>query len=753
MSHPSAGHGREHNVSKPSWTGKADAGVSPAADRRSPDRRKPARMVLVVLVAGLLVAATVIAVGFGVLSQSAPGTCSTSWNPAPRTQTPIQHLFILIKENHAFENYFGNLPGVIGYPPNGSFPVAFNSTRYVHPFPLTGVSTPDLPHTSQANLVDLNGGANNLFVAEANASGAASPQDAVGYYSAQQIPDYYQYAHYYALGDRFFTGVLGPTDPNRVFDLSAYVDGWNADSTPPAYVTSQPTVLDQLTTAGISWSYDYAGVPVTLTPDLFPSIRDSSCNAPRIVPTSELASQLVSSPVPSVVYIDPSASPQYSEHPPANVTLGENWTVAVINSILKSPVANSSAILIFYDENGGYWDPLVPPMTSTGSDGFRVPLLVISPWTPAGTICSQQLDPASVLHFVDSNWGLRFLNARVAAAPNLGGFFNFSASPRPPLLLATDVSLTSSSPGASPVAPASNLQLKQSVPRRTILTSGDQAAALSQLAPSTPPNLRRRRSPPPRPWSCRPMPTPAGWLAARPVGSRCVVQTSAAGALGGRSPLGRRAAQRPRRRAGAQGCPYHGRGHPQQPEDVTIGVGELRHPTPLFFLERLRKGDPGSLHRVDLALDLIRDECDARVPRIYGLEALAEVENEPISGRCHQHRMSRARQGVYCEAHLLLPPRGGGFRVGDDHCDIRDRNHCQVVTRSGDISALGRPLCAMGELCGFASGRGPADPVPERGTRIEHGVDASGEGASLPSCGRVRGPEHPLRRGRWPGRE
>ncbi|EQD31224.1 Phosphoesterase domain protein, partial [mine drainage metagenome] len=143
-----------------------------------------------------------------------------------------------------------------------------------------------------------------------------------------------------------------------------------------------------------------------------------------------------------MVYIDPSTSLVYSEHPPESVTLGENWSVAAINTILTSPVANSSAILFFYDENGGYWDPVVPPVTSTGQDGFRVPLLVLSPWTRAGTVCSQSLDPASVLHFIDLNWGLPFLSDRVATAPNLSCFFNYSIAPRTPLLLPTDVSLT-----------------------------------------------------------------------------------------------------------------------------------------------------------------------------------------------------------------------------------------------------------------------------------------------------------------------
>ncbi len=112
-----------------------------------------------------------------------------------------------------------------------------------------------------------------------------------------------------------------------------------------------------------------------------------------------------------------------------------------MNTIFESPIANSSAVLIFYDENGGYWDTVPPPMTSTGRDGFRVPFLALSPYTPADRICSTPIDPAAVLRFIDANWGLPYLNARVATAGNLSCYFDFSQAPRPPVIAPTGVSL------------------------------------------------------------------------------------------------------------------------------------------------------------------------------------------------------------------------------------------------------------------------------------------------------------------------
>ncbi len=382
------------------------------------------------------IAASVVLASFVVPPSTArPCTIAT----LPRTTSPIQHLFVLIQENHAFENYFGDFPGVLGGPPNGSFRVSFNGSQTVSPFALSGFSTPDFEHDRAAELEEWDHGANDLFVAQANAAGYPDPQDTVGYYTSSQLAGYYALAEYYGLGDRFFTGVLGPTAPNRVFDITAYSgDGWYYDSPPPSNLTSEPTILGQLSGSGIPWSYEYAGGPGNpedLAPTYFPAITQDRCAVSQIVPAAELSTQLHAAVVPSVVYVDSSNSQTLSEHPPQNISVGEDWTISNIDSILESPVGASSLILLFYDEAGGFWDPIAPPMTSTGLDGFRVPFIAISPWTPSHTICSTQLDPASVLHFIEQNWGLPYLSPRVADASGLGCFLNFGSPPRAPLIL------------------------------------------------------------------------------------------------------------------------------------------------------------------------------------------------------------------------------------------------------------------------------------------------------------------------------
>lgn len=401
-----------------------------------------------------LAAATLVAVGFiGALAQNASPICFNPDFGIPVARSPVQHLFLIVKENHAFENYFGTLPGVDGHPPNGTLPTNFSGSGTIHPFPLNSSSTPDLPHDRTSDVVDLNGGRDDLFVAQAASLGYPDPNVAAGYYSAQQIPDYFAYAQAYGVADHFFSGIMGPTLPNRIFDIAGTSGNWTSDDVPPPSAVNFPTVLNQLEIAGLPWTYDYSGEATNLAPLVLPMVASNPCMIQHVEPIGELPAQLAGAAPPSVTFVDDSNDIQTSEHPPGNVTAGEQWTVALVNAIARSPIGPSSAIFVFWDENGGFWDPVVPPIQSSLGDGFRVPLLVLSPWTRPGVIIHSTLDPASLLRFVDDNWGLPYLNARVSAAPRIDPFFNFTTAPRPWLVLSTPYTIGSSSGYGSPDRP------------------------------------------------------------------------------------------------------------------------------------------------------------------------------------------------------------------------------------------------------------------------------------------------------------
>lgn len=376
--------------------------------------------------------------------------CAVPTLPPNPTGSPIRHLFFLIKENHAFENYFGTLPGVDGYPPNGSFRTSFGGNATVSPYPLSGSSTGDLPHDRGSYVASVDGGKMDEFVAEAAADGYANANQAVGYYTEAQLPDYFAYARNYTLDDHFFVGVLGPTLPNRLFDLGLTNSTWTSDFPPPPAAVAGPTLLSQLAGANLPWAYYYSGPSLGLAPLFLPAVLSNHCLAAQIQPMSGLTAALHSADPPAFAWIDPSNDMAVSEHPPANVTYGEEWTAAVLNEIFSSPIGSSSAVFLFYDEGGGFWDPVAPPEAPPLGDGSRVPLLVISPYTPKDWIDHETLGPANLLHLVEQELRLPPLNSRVADAPVPSGLFNLSSAPRPPVLLPTPVVLSEGSPPPSP---------------------------------------------------------------------------------------------------------------------------------------------------------------------------------------------------------------------------------------------------------------------------------------------------------------
>ncbi len=410
---------------------------------------RPSRTSTIVVVAAVLIAAGGLALG--VAQHPFLGGCAPLTGGAVGP-FPITHIFVLVKENHAFENYFATLPGALGTPPSGALPVAFGSNRTIAPFPLNASSTPDLPHDRASDVRDVNGGQMNGFVAQAAAAGYDAPNDAVGYYTAAQIPQYFTLAHTYALDDEFFSGILGPTLPNRMFDIAATTGGWTSDAIPPASTMSFPTILSQMTAAGDAWAYDYAGSEANLTPVLFPAIAGDPCALAHVQPLSNLTRQVDGPNPPAVTFIDPSHDFTYSEHPDQNVTLGADWTSTVLNTIFDSPIGPSSAVFFFYDENGGFWDPVVPPTVGALGDGVRIPFFVISPYTVPGLV-HRVLDPASVLGFIDGRLGLPPRNDRVASAPSLSGFFTSGSAARPWTDLPSPLSFTQISANRSTPLP------------------------------------------------------------------------------------------------------------------------------------------------------------------------------------------------------------------------------------------------------------------------------------------------------------
>ena len=141
----------------------------------------------------------------------------------------------------------------------------------------------------------------------------------------------------------------------------------------------------------------------------------------------ELSKDLSSGNLAQVVYVDPSEHFLISEHPPEDVTVGEAWTKTLMDAIMSSSSWSSTAIFLTWDEAGGFYDHAPPPQVDHWGYGFRVPMIVVSPYAKRGFVDHDTMDHTSILKFIADNWQLPYLNEREARAGNLTTAFEFIA--------------------------------------------------------------------------------------------------------------------------------------------------------------------------------------------------------------------------------------------------------------------------------------------------------------------------------------
>ena len=329
-----------------------------------------------------------------------------------QTKTPIKHIVIIMMENHSFDNIFG-MYGRMG---NGS--IASNVTL---PAGLvTGSVNSALTQVPAGNFtaanpveglsnyhVDWNNGTMNNFV---NGSGPNS----MVYYSSSQLALEWDLAQNYALADFYFSSVLSETLPNRLYSLAGFSPvTWDVHQ-PPPYVLYNQTIFGEMDAHGVTWSYYLQNPSVSNEPLNF--IYGISGHSSNLRSWSDFESSLNTGTLPSVSWISPisGGASGYSQHPPDNVLAGQLWIFYLVHMIMQSASWNSTAIFITYDEGGGYYDNVSPPSLAGDQFGFRVPLIVISPYAKEDYVSNTVMSHASILAFIDYNWQMPALNELVS---------------------------------------------------------------------------------------------------------------------------------------------------------------------------------------------------------------------------------------------------------------------------------------------------------------------------------------------------
>ncbi|SRR6266496_2661796 len=332
-------------------------------------------------------------------------------NPLPFTVlanvSEIQHVVVIFKENHSFDNYFGQFPGA-----NGATTGQTSTGNTLTLAPMSA-NPADCPHTWQSALTDINGGLMNGF------DKTCSSLQAYVQASPSLIPNYWAYAQTYALADNVFAQQKGPSFPTHAYLFSESSNdavanpinnpnvvqyGWGCDAAavgatvrsldpttgqqyyqPPCFTLT--TMGDALDAAGISWRI-YSPQPGQSAYQWnFGSYYQNlwyGTDRLKDVPVANFCSDAANGNLPQVAWLTPTAG--YTEHPTASIINGESWTVKQVNCVMNSPYWSSTLIILTWDDWGGFYDHVPPPTVDFFGYGIRVPLLAISPFAKPGYI-------------------------------------------------------------------------------------------------------------------------------------------------------------------------------------------------------------------------------------------------------------------------------------------------------------------------------------------------------------------------------
>jgi phospholipase C len=386
----------------------------------------------------------------------------------PASVVPINHFVYIIQENITFDHYFGTYPGANGIPPSTKLAWLPTGTPHVAPFHLHSPSIAvDLYHTWQACRLAMHGGKMDGFlwaespsyfwhgnvpnfdadlihpIVSADALGPApAPQpwmkNTLSYYDYHEIPNYWEYARRFTLCDGFFSSLAGPSEPNHLYALAAQSGGManngylGVDSTPGVY--NFATMIDLLSASKISWKYYTEQPPQTHTlwnplPG-FVNVQQNPALQANMVSTTELFTDLHDGNFPQVSWVIPTYGD--SEHPPYSSVQGMWHVTQVVNAIMDSPYWKHTAIIVVWDDFGGFYDHVPPPQVDRYGYGPRVPALVISAYAKRGYISHTTYDFTSPLKLIETRFGLAPLTDRDRNANDMLDCFNFSLKPSPP---------------------------------------------------------------------------------------------------------------------------------------------------------------------------------------------------------------------------------------------------------------------------------------------------------------------------------
>jgi phospholipase C len=343
--------------------------------------------------------------------------------PAPG-RSGLDHIVVVMMENRSFDHLLGWRKGADGRQAGVTYFDWDGNPRETFPLApdFAGCAYHDPDHSYEGGRIQYHYGACDGWL-------RAGTRDLfpIGYYRRRDLPFLGEAAVRFTVCDRYFSAFMGPTQPNRLYlhagASDREVNGGASDVS--------PTIWDRLAERGLRGRY-YFGNFSTLSwcwPGKYDSIN---------LPYSRFLTDCRSGRLPHVAYVDPAFGIN-DDHPRLDIRAGESFLYEVYRAVVTSPAWRSTLLIITYDEWGGFFDHVPPPVAPDADPryvlrGFRVPCLLISPFARRGHVAHGLYDHASVLKLIEWRWKLAPLSVRDRYARNLALALDFSkrnlAAPR-----------------------------------------------------------------------------------------------------------------------------------------------------------------------------------------------------------------------------------------------------------------------------------------------------------------------------------
>jgi len=341
----------------------------------------------------------------------------------------IEHVVLVMMENRSFDHFLGWMPGVDGRQAGLTYRDATGTRHSTYPLApdYQGCGHPDPDHSYVGGRVEYNKGRCDGWL-------RAGQNDtySIGYYTQKDLPFLGQAAPAWTTCSRYFAATMAETYPNRIYQHAAQTDRVTNTIT----ISRLPTIWDRLASAGLTGRYYFSDVPIlALWGSKYISISR---------PIAEFFADCAAGSLPQVSFVDPRFLDENSgtsgdDHPHADIRNGEVFLNSIYEAVTNSPNWASTVLVINYDEWGGFFEHVPPHFApdnnpATALRGFRVPCVLISPYSRRSYVASTVFDHTSVLKMIEWRWGLRPLTLRDAFANNLAHALDLSnpnASVRP----------------------------------------------------------------------------------------------------------------------------------------------------------------------------------------------------------------------------------------------------------------------------------------------------------------------------------